>query len=149
MSSIKKISNTISVAGQVTPDDLQQAATDGFKSVINLRSPQEDGFLDSAPQQAESVGLEYTNIPLKPNEINEELASKILEKIEYMPKPILIHCASATRASFIALMYLAARDRLSVEQVSAKAEELGFDLNVNLALKEFAIDYIDRHSEDK
>ncbi|WP_199333683.1 sulfur transferase domain-containing protein [Oculatella sp. FACHB-28] len=34
----KRVSDELSIAGQVTPEQLQQAAAAGFKSVLNLRS---------------------------------------------------------------------------------------------------------------
>jgi protein tyrosine phosphatase (PTP) superfamily phosphohydrolase (DUF442 family) len=35
MTNSKKISDDLSAAGQLTPEQLQQAAAEGFKSVIN------------------------------------------------------------------------------------------------------------------
>lgn len=45
MENVKKINNELTVAGQITPEQLQQAVEEGFKSVLNLRSPDEEGFL--------------------------------------------------------------------------------------------------------
>ena len=53
---------TLSAAGQPTPEELKQAAQEGFKSVLNLRSPDEPGFLSDEQQQAQAAGLQYANI---------------------------------------------------------------------------------------
>ncbi|PSB00495.1 beta-lactamase hydrolase domain-containing protein [Merismopedia glauca] len=146
MPDIKQISDDLSVASQVTPEQLQQVATKGFRSVLNLRSPQEEGFLTNEPQQVASLGLEYTNIPVNPSEINDALATEILQKIDELPKPTLIHCASGLRAGAMAFMHLATSENLNPEQVFAKAGELGFDCSSNPQLKQFLTNYILQHS---
>ncbi|MEH2252955.1 MAG: hypothetical protein V7K33_26315 [Nostoc sp.] len=45
LSHTKKVSENLSAAGQLTSEELKQAAQEGFKSVLNLRSPDEAGFL--------------------------------------------------------------------------------------------------------
>jgi uncharacterized protein (TIGR01244 family) len=128
MTNTKKISDDLSAAGQLTPEQLQQAASDGFKSVINLRSPDEQGFLSDEQQQAEAAGLKYANIPLKPTEANHELTKAALAEIADLPKPILIHCAAGARASGIALIANAIQEGLTYEQITQKAADLGISL---------------------
>ncbi|MGH7998447.1 MAG: phosphatase, partial [Brasilonema sp.] len=56
MTNAKKVSEEFYAAGQPTPEDLQQAAQEGFKSVVNLRSPDEKDFFLDEQQQAEAAG---------------------------------------------------------------------------------------------
>jgi uncharacterized protein (TIGR01244 family) len=93
--------------------------------VINLRSPDEQGFLNDEQQQAEAAGLQYANIPLKPTEANQELTKAALDEIADLPKPILIHCAAGARASGIALIANAIQEGLTYEQITKKAADLG------------------------
>ncbi|MEH1893400.1 MAG: sulfur transferase domain-containing protein [Nostoc sp.] len=65
LSHIKKVSEDLSAAGQLTSRELKQAAEEGFKSVLNLPFPNEAGFLNDEQQQAQAAGLQYTNVPLK------------------------------------------------------------------------------------
>jgi uncharacterized protein (TIGR01244 family) len=146
MENVKKIDEDLTVAGQVTPEQLQQAAAEGYKSVLNLRSPDEQGFLPDEQQLAEAAGLEYVNIPVKPSEMTEELTDKVLEQIDALPKPALIHCASAMRAGAMAFMNLATRQGMTAEQVFEKAGETGFDCNANPQMKQFLEQYISTHS---
>ncbi|MBG1271002.1 beta-lactamase hydrolase domain-containing protein [Nostoc sp. WHI] len=139
MTNSKKISDDLSAAGQLTPEQLQQAAAEGFKSVINLRSPDEQGFLSDEQQQAEAAGLQYTNIPLKPTEPNQELTKAALEEIADLPKPILIHCAGGARASGIALIANAIHESLTYEQITQKAADLGISLD-QPHLKQFLLE---------
>lgn len=147
MANSKKISDDLSAAGQITPEQLHQAAAEGFKSVINLRSPDEQGFLSNEQQKAEAAGLQYANIPLKPTEANQELTKAALEEIANLPKPILIHCAAGARASGIALIANAIHEGLSYEQIHQKATDLGISLE-QPHLKQFLIErYTEKPAE--
>ncbi|PMB48640.1 phosphatase [Fischerella thermalis CCMEE 5201] len=128
MTEIKKISDQFSAAGQVSPEDLQQAAQTGFKSVLNLRSPAETGFVNDEQEQANAIGLEYANIPLSPTQANQESLNQVIQEIENLPKPILVHCAAGARAGAIALIAAANQQGLTPEQVKQKAQELGLKL---------------------
>ena len=149
MENVKKINDEMTVAGQLTPEQLQQAAQEGFKSILNLRSPDEQGFMNDEQQQAETAGLEYSNIPVKPDAISDELTTEVLKQIDELPKPALIHCASGMRAGAMAFMNLATRQGLTPEQVFERAAEAGFDCNANLQLKQFLEQYIEAHSTKK
>ncbi|MEA5574353.1 protein tyrosine phosphatase family protein [Calothrix sp. UHCC 0171] len=142
MDNVKKVNEELTIAGQLTPEQFQQAAQEGFKSILNLRSPLEQGFLSDEQQQVEAAGLEYFHIPVKPNAISEELTTGVLKQIDELPKPTLIHCAAGMRAATMALMNLATRQGLTPEQVFARTTELGFDSNANPQLKQFIEDYI-------
>ncbi|RCJ32938.1 phosphatase [Nostoc minutum NIES-26] len=139
MTNTKKVSDDLSTAGQPTPEQLQQVATEGFKSVINLRLPDEQGFLSDEQQQAEAAGLQYAHIPLKSTEPNQELTKAALQKIADLPKPILIHCAAGARASGIALIANAIHEGLTYEQITQKAAELGINLE-QPHLKQFLLE---------
>ncbi|ACC80518.1 beta-lactamase hydrolase domain-containing protein [Nostoc punctiforme] len=147
MSNTKKVSEDLSAAGQPTPEELKQAAQEGFKSVLNLRSPDEPGFLSDEQQQAQAAGLQYANIPLKPSEANQELTEAAIQEIENLPKPILIHCAAGARAGGIALISNAISEGLTYEEISQKAQELGFNLE-QPHLKQFLLEkYIAKQAE--
>ncbi|QLE48027.1 phosphatase [Nostoc sp. C057] len=147
MSNTKKVSEDLSAAGQPTPEDLKQAAQEGFKSVLNLRSPDEPSFLSDEQQQAQAAGLQYANIPLKPSEANQELTDAAIQEIENLPKPILIHCAAGARAGGIALISNAISEGLTYEEISQKAQELGLNLE-QPHLKQFLLEkYIAKQAE--
>ncbi|MBC1223411.1 phosphatase [Nostoc sp. UCD121] len=147
MSNTRKVSKDLSAAGQPTPEELKQAAQEGFKSVLNLRSPDEAGFLGDEQQQAQAAGLQYANIPLKPSEANQELTEAAIQEIENLPKPILIHCAAGARAGGIALISNAISEGLTYEEISQKAQELGLNLE-QPHLKQFLLEkYIAKQAE--
>jgi uncharacterized protein (TIGR01244 family) len=133
---VQPINPDYSVAGQVTPEELKQATEQGFQSVLNLRSPNEEGFDHDEAAIAESLGLNYANAPLTPATANEDQLAKIVAELDKLPKPTLIHCAGGMRASAIALLSIAKQEELSTEEVLERAQAAGFDYNANPKLKQ-------------
>ncbi|MBE9128243.1 MULTISPECIES: beta-lactamase hydrolase domain-containing protein [unclassified Coleofasciculus] len=148
MQNAQKINEQLIVAtNQVTSEQLQQAGQEGIKSVLNLRSPDEEGFSSDEQQQAESTGLEYTNIPVKPDAMSDELADKVLQEIDRLPKPTLLHCKSGMRSGAMALMYVATQEGMTAEEAMEKGKQLGFDCDKSPQMKEFFKHYISSHSK--
>ncbi|MBD2412697.1 phosphatase [Nostoc calcicola FACHB-389] len=136
MSDIKKVSDEFSAGGQPTPETLKQLVDRGYKSVVNLRSLDETGALADEQQQAQAVGLEYVNVPLKPTQANDNSTAKVLSELQQLPTPVYFHCGVGGRASALALIAFATQHQLNREQVLAKAKEL--DINPEQAhLKQF------------
>ncbi|BAY11685.1 beta-lactamase hydrolase domain-containing protein [Calothrix sp. NIES-2098] len=125
MDTIKKINDELAIAGQIAPEELKQLAQQGYKSVLNLRSPDEQGFQDSEQLYTQLLGLHYANLPTKLTEINPQMALRVFQKIAEMPKPTLIHCDSAVRAIAMVLMYIATKQGMSLEEAFKQAENLG------------------------
>lgn len=146
MENAKKINDEITVSGQVTLEQLQQAANEGFKSVLNLRSPDEEGFWMEEQEAVESLGLDYTNSPVQVATLTEELATTILKQIDTLPKPALIHCGVGIRAGAMALMNLATRQGMTTQKVFELAGQIGFDCTANPQMKVFFQNYVEQHS---
>ncbi len=150
MESVKKINDELTVAtGQVTPEQLQQAADEGYKSVMNLRDPLEEGFVSEEPLQAEAAGLHYVNVPVKADTLDEELADLVMLRIDDLPKPALIHCKSGMRSGAMALTNIALHEGLTPEETFEKAQDLGFNCDSNPKMKEFVKQYIEEHAKVK
>jgi uncharacterized protein (TIGR01244 family) len=139
MTYVKKVNNDLSIAGQISSEELKQLAIGGFKSVLNLRSPDENGFFHDEKQEAQIVGLEYTNIPLNSQAPNQELTAEAIEAVENLPKPILIHCAGGARAGGIALIVEAIQGSLTYQEIAQKANELSINLE-QPHLKQFLVE---------
>lgn len=136
MSDIKKVSDEYFAGGQPTPETLKQLADEGYKSVVNLRSLDEAGALADEQQQAQAVGLEYVNVPLKSSQANDNSTAKVLSELQQLPTPVYFHCGAGGRASALALIAFATQHQLNRQQVLAKAKEL--DINPEQAhLKQF------------
>ncbi|MCX5983187.1 MAG: sulfur transferase domain-containing protein [Nostocales cyanobacterium LacPavin_0920_SED1_MAG_38_18] len=139
MSDLKKVNDDLSIAGQISAEELRKLAIEGFKSVLNLRDPDENGFFHDEKQEAQIVGLEYTNIPLNSQAPNQELTAEAILEIDHLPKPILIHCAGGARAGGIALIAEAIQSGFTYEQIAQKANELSINLE-QPHLKQFLVE---------
>jgi uncharacterized protein (TIGR01244 family) len=124
MTGAKKISKELSATGQVTPEELRQAAKQGFKSVLNLRSPQESGALANEQQHAQAAGLEYAHVPLSPSIAEAAAVLQALGQLEDLPTPVLLHCGAGLRAGAIGLIATAVQWGWTEEELVAKAIEL-------------------------
>lgn len=142
-----KVNDAMTVTGQVTPDDLKQAAKDGFKSVLNLRGADEEGVLPDEQRHAEAAGLRYVNIPVKKEALNDELTTRVLSEIDRLPKPALIHCATGMRAGAMTLMNVATRNGISAKDAMDKARAMGFDCDSEPELKAYFERYVDSHQK--
>jgi uncharacterized protein (TIGR01244 family) len=126
METIRKITHDLAIAGQIGPDQLKQIAQEGFKSVLNLQTPDEIGFLINEQQQVEDLGLCYVHMPIALDNINHnDLTTQVLQQMAALAKPILVHCSSDVRAAAMVLMYIATRQGVPLDQALQQAEKLG------------------------
>jgi uncharacterized protein (TIGR01244 family) len=146
-----RINENLTTTGQVIPQQIKQAIQEGFKSVLNLRSPDELGFSKDEQQVVETLGLYYVNAPLKLEDLSEESISNILMILEEIPKPAIVHCAAGMRSTGIALLSIAIQEGLTPEQTLAKARKLGFGFfehtGVNPRLRQLFVDYVNKHAK--
>jgi uncharacterized protein (TIGR01244 family) len=126
----RKLDENISVAGQITPADIANAAAQGFTFVINNRP---DGEQPGQPNAAEieaaahAAGLGYRAIPITHAGFSENQVAAMREALEAAPGPVLAFCRSGTRST---LVWALARARMgdNAEALQAKAEAAGYDL---------------------
>jgi uncharacterized protein (TIGR01244 family) len=146
-----QVNEYLTTTGQVIPEQLKQAVQEGFKSVLNLRSPDELGFLPDEQQVAESLGLHYVNLPFKLDALDEMLITQILTVLDQIPKPAVIHCAASIRSTTIALLSVAIQEGLTPEQILARAKEMGYKFAhyacIDPELKQFFSEYLLKHAK--
>lgn len=127
------ISDQLSVdTGQPTRDELARLSQEGFKTVVNLRTGDEQNQPLSPEAEGDVVraaGLEYVHIPVASTDPRPDQVDQFSEKLSGLPGPVLVHCASGRRSGAFGVLHLAVRQGLSGEEALAKAKSLGFDLN--------------------
>ncbi|OLP15742.1 hypothetical protein BST81_24800 [Leptolyngbya sp. 'hensonii'] len=125
METIRKINDDLSIAGQIALEQLPQLVEEGVHAIVDLRSPHEKGFSLDEQQKAEFLGLIYINIPFAIDSSSIEAATRILQLMQQLPRPMLVHCDNAMRAAAIALMYIAIRQGVALEKAFDQAKQLG------------------------
>lgn len=123
MQPVRKINDELAIAGQITPDQLAQLAQEGYCSVLNLRLPNETGLLQEESQKVEYLSLDYINLPLKADNLSWDMVAPILQTLDILPKPVLIHCDNALRAAAIALLYIAVKQGVEWDRAIAQAQQ--------------------------
>ncbi|MBE9008328.1 hypothetical protein IQ259_25545 [Fortiea sp. LEGE XX443] len=125
MITVRKINDELAIAGQITVDQLKHLADNGYKSVLNLRSPDEKSSLDDEQEKVELLGLQYINFPTNLEEIDHQAALDVFEIINQLPKPTLIHCDNSIRSAAIVLLYISTKQGITFEKALQQTINLG------------------------
>jgi len=100
---VQRVSESVSVAGQLATESMAEAAAAGFRSVINNRPDFEGGPTQptsaSMETAARAAGLEYSFLPVAGNFQSEAEIARFLELIHSMPSPVLAFCRSGARSA--------------------------------------------------
>ena len=99
---IKPLSESVSVAGQLSVEDVGEVAKAGFRSIICNRpdgeGPDQTPFAMIA-EAAKVPGLEVKYIPVTPPHVSPEQIAEFKAAIEEMPGPVLAYCRSGARSA--------------------------------------------------
>ncbi|HEV2552010.1 MAG TPA: TIGR01244 family sulfur transferase [Stellaceae bacterium] len=134
-----QITDFLSVAGQITKDDIAALAKSGVATIINNRPDNEEpGQLTAAEAEAEAKkhGIDYRYLPVTTNAITRAQVAEFEKLLLRSPTPVLAHCRSGTRCY---LMWAASRALFSREsplKLVAQAAIKGYDLRVLPSLVE-------------
>ena len=128
----RMLDDSISVAGQITADDVAQAAREGFTFIINNRPEGEQPGQpsgDAIAAAAKAAGMGYAAIPITHAGFRTDQVEAMDEALAAaVPGRVLAYCRSGTRSTFVwALARLAAGDEPGA--VQAKAEAAGYDIS--------------------
>jgi uncharacterized protein (TIGR01244 family) len=127
---IRKVDDTISVAPQISPEQVPALAEAGFKAIINNRPDgeefgQPDG--EALRQAAEAAGLAYAAIPVTHAGFSAVQVEAMAEAIEKAGGPVLAYCRSGTRSCNLWALAQASRGG-NPDELTAKAAGAGYDI---------------------
>jgi uncharacterized protein (TIGR01244 family) len=140
------LESTVACAGAVTPNAVADIKKMGFKSIINLRQPSEQGAdIDAEAAAAKTAGINFYNIPFNNAAPDTAVVDRFLQTIRQPGnEPAFIHCASGNRAAAMWMVKRVLVDNWDVERAGAEAASLGLS---NATLKTFMLNYIDSHKK--
>ena len=111
--------------GQPTAEQLEKLAAAEYKTVIDLRLPNEDRGYDEAAV-AKAAGLEYLSIPVKSDELDRtETLDRFIEVFSDVEKPVLVHCGVGSRVATVYYAWLVAKEGMSRDEALARAKQHG------------------------
>ncbi|MBX2807546.1 MAG: TIGR01244 family phosphatase [Cellvibrionaceae bacterium] len=128
---IKTIDNTLSVSGQLQPDDVSTLKKQGINSIICNRPDREEAEQADYKQiqdKAVTEGLACVCIPVTSGHINADHIKQFGQALKELPHPIHAYCRSGTRCSHLwgLSQVTQGADREKIIQQAANA---GYDLS--------------------
>jgi uncharacterized protein (TIGR01244 family) len=143
---IQKVNQHLAISGALTQGDLEQLATQGYRSIIDLRSDDEPAIGGLRPSQerqcAAGMNLSYLQLPVIFPKLEPTCINLVRDALERAMPPVLLHCASGRRAGYLALIYLGCQGRWSAEQCLDHASRLGLDIDGMSAMRDILVKYV-------
>lgn len=124
----KTISQDIAIGAQPSSLDLKELQQQGFRSVVNLRRPDEnaDPNPEAEGEKARELGLAYFHLPVNPQNLTPAEIEEFSARMDELPKPVYVHCQGGTRAGAFCLMHLGQKKGWTGEQAFAEGEKAGY-----------------------
>lgn len=101
------LNDRLSVSPQITPQDIEQLAADGFAGIVNNRP---DGEAPDQPRsdeleaEAGRRGLKYWHIPIVPGQATAEDGKAFAAALAEAGGPVLAFCRTGNRSTALARM---------------------------------------------
>ena len=119
------------IGGQPDEEALRALPGRGITAVINLRTAKEMGDTNRVPFDeaalVDSLGLEYVWIPLgdKEHPYTPAVVDSFAAALERHRGPVLLHCRSGSRVSYLWAAYLVRHRGWDVSSAYARGEAIG------------------------
>ncbi|MEA2601017.1 MAG: hypothetical protein QOF89_2009 [Acidobacteriota bacterium] len=114
----------VMAAGQPTGEQVQLAAEDGYKTILDLRTSQEPRGFDE-PEAARQNGLAYVNVPVSPAALDQATIDRFLAAMKKAQKPVLVHCSTGSRVGALWYAWLVLEKGKAPAEALAKAKTAG------------------------
>ena len=130
---LNKLTQDISVAGQIKQEALSKLKAGGFATVIDLRP---DGEASDQPTSKEMASVAQANnlkfyyVPVPHGDIPEQAVQQLAAALRDAPKPILMYCRSGKRAARTWSLVEASRpDGMDANSIMVAVREVGQSAN--------------------
>jgi sulfide:quinone oxidoreductase len=125
----KRLTDELSVSGQLAVSEVAEAKAAGFRSII-VNRPDGEGadqptFTEIAAAAAQA-GLEARYLPVEPGKVSDGDAAAFGRLLAELPKPTLGFCRSGTRTA--TLWALSQAGKRSTDEILQRATVAGYDL---------------------
>jgi len=126
----KPLNTNVSVAAQITPEDVPEIAAAGYRAIICNRPDAEVsgevGF-DRVAAAARAAVLEARYMPVISGAVSAEDGAEFGAALGELPGPVLAYCRSGTRCA--ALWALSQAGQMTSQDILAATASAGYDLS--------------------
>jgi len=119
----QKIRPDLATSSQPAPEAVQKLKVMGFRTVINLRIPQEG--IEKDREAVEAQGLRFVSVPVTPVTFSAkdvEAVTKVLDDRD--AGPTLLYCSSANRVGAVWTVYEVKKGK-SLDEALAEGKKIG------------------------
>ncbi|KHL24529.1 hypothetical protein PK98_11070 [Croceibacterium mercuriale] len=130
MSKLVEVETGFAVSPQLEPGDLDQAAAQGYRLIVNNRpDDEESGQPDGASlaDQAKRLGLDWVDIPVTHAGFSASQVERLTAALGQADGPVLAYCRSGTRSTMLWALAQARAGRHPAE-LQDRASAAGYDL---------------------
>ena len=127
---MRRLTDQILVAGQITPADVEALAGQGVRAIINNRPDGEAAdqpSIASIEQAAAAHGVAFVSIPFRSGQQTMDDVVAFANALNALDKPMLIYCRTGTRSTSIWAM--AEAGKRPVDDILGAAAAAGYDLS--------------------
>lgn|SRR5690348_5718435 len=133
----------VGAAGQPTEASLAELARAGYRTIVDLRAPEEPRGYDEAAA-ATRAGLRYVPIPVTQLTLDDAAFDRFRTVMRDPDnRPVLVHCASSNRVGALLLPYFLLDEHRPMEEAVAMARGAGMR---SAELAQMALDYARRRA---
>jgi len=114
----------VMAAGQPTGEQIQLLAEDGYKTILDLRAPDEPHGFDE-PEAARQNGLAYRNLPVTLETLGHATLDRFFEAMERAERPVVVHCASSNRVGALYYAWLVLEKGVDQDEALKRGKAAG------------------------
>ncbi len=126
---IRQLDDRLSLMAQPSPEDIDQLAEKGFRTIISNRprgETEDQPDMQALRDRAEALGMMWREVPVKPGEYSQAEIEAFAETLQSSPTPILGFCRTGKRVAHL-WAYSQAPHR-PVSELMDAASAAGYDL---------------------
>lgn len=132
MATFKRVTDTFFASPQLTPEDLDTVAADGFTHVINNRPDAEvDPHLFASVFEAEckARGLGFSYLPVSRIDLSSDIITQTQAVLASQGQKVLAYCRSGTRSTTVWALAEVKAGHLGANDAIERAAQAGYDLS--------------------
>ncbi|MGM0767575.1 MAG: TIGR01244 family sulfur transferase [Pseudomonadota bacterium] len=127
---LRKIDDQITVAPQISVDDVAEIARLGFRTLVANRPDHEEPgqpAMSDIEAAARAQGLQWVYLPVESGNVTDEDVDRFAPMIQQAEKPVLAFCRSGTRCTV--LWALSSARTTPAADIVSKARNAGYDIS--------------------